>query len=513
MKTIQAFVLSRLALATLVFLFSLFTLTFAKPVHAQECAQQDNLPVREAIDKINKCSIEKDIFDDKIFNLNQITGTTDSLYNLLLGKSLLHPETDNITAGSGAVAASGKLVAILYAVPPASGVQYFANQIQRFNPVQPAYAQEGVGFSLLSPVQRIWGGFRNASYVGFVIVFVIMGFMIMFRAHISPQAVATVQDSIPRIVIALILVTFSYALAGLMIDVMFLFLNIAINILKPMGLNYPNIIFEKSIFGVIFDSWKDIFTSVSDAVANILDQVITLGVLDKIIGFLGGTVIGIIAGIAMLFVMVRVFLILLMAYVMIIILTMFAPFFFLIQALPGNNGAKEWFKQMAANVSVFPTVALMIIFAGMLGGMESLGGSGATEFTATQIGQFPLLSGLIKADAIGKLIALGFLLMTPEAANMVKKFVSGPGGGGGGFGAGAAIGAGLAAGAAPVGAFGRGAGRSLWERSPFGRALATGAAMRGERAQLEAREKIFQKPERIGMTSETLKKRGIGYEP
>ena len=69
MKTIQAFVLSRLALATLVFLFSLFTLTFAKPVHAQECAQQDNLPVREAIDKINKCSIEKDIFDYKIFNL------------------------------------------------------------------------------------------------------------------------------------------------------------------------------------------------------------------------------------------------------------------------------------------------------------------------------------------------------------------------------------------------------------------------------------------------------------
>lgn len=451
------------------------------PAYAQECRPATT--TRDAIDQINKCAIEKDVFDDKIFNLNQIAGTADSLYSLLIGRSLVHPETDQVTRGTGAVAASGRLIAVLYAQPPISGVKYMASEIQKFNIIQPVYAQEsGVGFTLLEPVKDIWTVFRNASYVGFVIVFVIMGFMIMFRAHISPQAVATVQDSLPRIVIALILVTFSYAIAGLMIDIMFLLLNIAINLLKSAGLNIEtaDIVFNQSIFGVIFNSWQDIFTSVSDAVANLFDQAIDIWGLDKVVGFFGGTVIGIIAGIAVIFIAVRVFVMLLTAYVMIIILTMAAPFFFLIQALPGNNGAKEWFKQMAANVVVFPAVAIMIIFAGLLGGLESLGGSGTTQFTNEQIGQFPLLSGLIKADAIGKLIALGFILMTPSAAQMVKEFIGAKGPQFGGAGA-AALGAAGGVITRPVGSavspitqagrwrYGEAGARTIGRALPFGK--------------------------------------------
>jgi len=187
------------------------------------------LSSQDAINQLNKCAIEKDIFDDKIFNLNQISGTTDSLYNLLTGYSQLHPETNTVTQNWGALAGMSRMVAGLYSAPPISGVQYFAGEIQKFNPTQPAYAQtDTVGFQALTPVQGLWTVFRNASYVGFVIVFVIIGFMIMLRAHISPQAVATIQDSIPRLVVALILVTFSFAIAGLMIDLMFLFLKIRI---------------------------------------------------------------------------------------------------------------------------------------------------------------------------------------------------------------------------------------------------------------------------------------------
>ena len=96
----------------------------------------------------------------------------------------------------------------------------------------------------------------------------------------------------------------------------------------------------------------------------------------------------------MLFIMFRVFLMLLMAYAMIILLTMAAPFFFLIQALPGNNGAKEWFKQMAANVAVFPATALMFIFAGILAGIGDLGGvgSGVIEPSKAEVLKFPLLA-------------------------------------------------------------------------------------------------------------------------
>src|SRR3989344_7250551 len=76
-------------------------------------AQSCNAPAansRDAINLLNKCAIERDIFDDKIFNLNQISGTTDSLYSLLTGYSQLHPETNQITQGGGALASTSKLV-------------------------------------------------------------------------------------------------------------------------------------------------------------------------------------------------------------------------------------------------------------------------------------------------------------------------------------------------------------------------------------------------------------------
>ncbi|OGD83907.1 hypothetical protein A2165_00260 [Candidatus Curtissbacteria bacterium RBG_13_40_7] len=445
--------------ATFLFLISC-SLSLVKTVHAAEdaCAPDPDLPVKEAINKLNKCAIQKDVFDDKLFNLNQLAGTTDSLYNLLTGKSQLHPDTDNVTAGGGALAASGKLVTTLYANHPVSGVQYFASEIQKFNPIQPAYAQTGIGYGALTPVKGLWTAFRNIAYVGFVIVFVIMGFMIMFRAHISPQAVATVQDSIPRIVIALILVTFSYAIAGLMIDIMFVFLNIAIRALEQQQListGAGGYVFTDSVFTVIWKSWTDVFGTVADALSTIIGNVVDLPFgLDKALGFFGGAIGALIVGIALIFIMFRIFFMLLMSYTMIIILTMAAPFFFLIQALPGNNGAKEWFKQMAANVSVFPVVALMFIFAGILGEIGALGGKAGGGITPEQIGQFPLLSGDIDTHAIGQLIAIGFLLMTPSAADMIKKFIGAQGlGGQGGVGAGAA--AALGAGAGALGSAGR----------------------------------------------------------
>jgi len=142
--------------------------------------------------------------------------------------------------------------------------------------------------------------------------------------------------------------------------------------------------------------------------------------------------------------MFRVFFMLLMAYVMIIVLTMVAPFFFLFQALPGRNGAGEWFKQMASQISVFPTVALMFVFAGVLGGLGGDSAIGAADTIGKdQVGQFPLLAGDIASEVIGKLIGIGLLLMTPSAAELVRNALGVKGGVQGAFGAaGAALGAG-----------------------------------------------------------------------
>src|SRR3989344_8833803 len=178
-----------------IFFFSLLFLlsSYFNNAHAQGACEAQSFTTQETIDNLNKCAIEKDTFDDKIFNLNQILGTTDSLYTTLTGTSLAHPDTNQVTQGKGALAGMGRMVAMMYREQPVSGVQFFAHEIRKFNPVQPTYALAPgqVGYDALIPVQELWRVFRNASYVGFVIVFVIIGFMIMLRAHISPQAVAT----------------------------------------------------------------------------------------------------------------------------------------------------------------------------------------------------------------------------------------------------------------------------------------------------------------------------------
>lgn len=426
---------------------------------------------RWTYDKTWTAAICKDVADQVMFNWGQTYAMADSVFSFFWADSLLHPETNEATAGSGAIAASGKLVASLYS-PPLSGVSYLASEFNHLNPVQDVYAQ-GIGYNVLLPVQNVWEAFRNISYVGFVLVFVIVGFMIMFRAHISPQAVATVQDSLPRIVIALILVTFSYAIAGFMIDLMFLFLNVAINAL-PVS-DKANIVFRDSIFGVIWGStWKEFFGVVKSQVSIIIESVVDISIIDKIFGLAGGLIVGLIMGIALLIIMFKIFFQLLIAYATIIILTVSAPFFFLMQALPGNNSAQTWFKQMAANILIFPVVALMFILAGYLGNIKNLGGQG-NVIGSQEVAKFPLLAGNLDTEVLGKLIAIGIIMMTPGVSDMIKSAIGAKTQGGGAMGAAAAgaIGAGAGYGLAGPSAVGRAAGARA--STEAGRATWTGA--------------------------------------
>ena len=94
----------------LLLLATSYLLLANNPVHAGECNVDTRISAKEAVDQINKCAIEKNVFDDKIFNLNQIAGTADSLYNMLTGESTLHEDTNSVTQKSGALAASSNLV-------------------------------------------------------------------------------------------------------------------------------------------------------------------------------------------------------------------------------------------------------------------------------------------------------------------------------------------------------------------------------------------------------------------
>lgn len=68
-------------------------------------------------------------------------------------------------------------------------------------------------------LDSIWGFFRNIAYVFFIIIMIITGFMIMFRKELPGQVVVGISNTLPQIILGIILVTFSFAIVGLVMDV------------------------------------------------------------------------------------------------------------------------------------------------------------------------------------------------------------------------------------------------------------------------------------------------------
>jgi len=121
----------------------------------------------------------------------------------------------------GAIGFITDTISMSFHIPVSSG-QYIAHLSSNFGIAKPALAQTaGYGFSALVTVLPLWEAMRNIVYVFFVLIFLFIGIGIMFRLHIDPRTVMTIQNSLPKIVVGLILVTLSYAIAGFLVDMMY----------------------------------------------------------------------------------------------------------------------------------------------------------------------------------------------------------------------------------------------------------------------------------------------------
>ncbi|MBP6913124.1 MAG: hypothetical protein KBC00_00750 [Candidatus Levybacteria bacterium] len=162
------------------------------------------------------------------------------------------------TQGGGATQIMGRLIGETFMLP-VSGVDYATYMAGNFGVARSAYAQNnpeetGVGFDRLRPLLGIWARFRDISYLAFVLAFTIVGLAIMFRVKIDARTVMSIQNQIPKLIVALILVTFSYAIAGLLIDLMYVSLYLVIltfNSLIPTNVNTSS-----TVFGVVNKSFS-----------------------------------------------------------------------------------------------------------------------------------------------------------------------------------------------------------------------------------------------------------------
>lgn len=126
-----------------------------------------------------------------------------------------------------------KLIAYPYSQTPASGISWVYSSLADSGFIPKTYAAQGIGFAAISPLQPIWKIFRDVSYVFLVLILIAIGFMIMFRMKINPQTVISVESALPKIIISLLLITFSFPIAGFLIDLMYVVMAITISILVP----------------------------------------------------------------------------------------------------------------------------------------------------------------------------------------------------------------------------------------------------------------------------------------
>lgn len=328
----------------------------------------------------------------------------------------------------GANSALGDMVAMTYSAPPASGIVYFASLIENFGLVKPAYAQTGTGFNALGPIADIWRNFRNLTYVIFVLIFVISGFAIMFRWKLNPQTVITIQSALPRIVVALLLVTFSFAIAGLLID--FMYVIIALSAQAFGGIGPPartavngTALSNSFTSGGFWDLTGALFSLVDVRGRIVVESAAGIaGIIGAIVAGAFGLIGGVGAGIGvalvilivlliMLTILIRLFLQLLQSYIAIILLTIFGPLQIALGVIPGMPGFSSWLRSLTANILVFPAVAFVLMLGQVL----------VQHVDTVGLWAPPLLiaSGGV-GEWTGAIIGIGILLVVNQIPQVVR---------------------------------------------------------------------------------------------
>ncbi len=326
-------------------------------------------------------------------------------------------------------------ISFLYAQPPAHFSTYIADLKGRIGfPTKSAYAQ-GIGFQGLDPILPIWKAFRNISYGFIIIVMILVGFMMMFRMKIDPRTVVTVQNAIPRIIITLISITFSYAIVGIMIDIMYLFIYV---VLLAIGRTDQNVVQHFTggplthLIGTTFSTGVGAIGDLvqflglgwnQGNVINVITTVVGTGVGIATLGPLG-LLVGPVAGaalpqallyvlviIALIFLMLRIFFMLLSAWIQVFISLIFGPLQLMFGAIPGVGTFGSWFKNLTANLMTFPITAILLFISTYLTGKgDSLAG----------LWRPPGLGGTTGQGVAG-LIGLGMLLIIPNLVNNFKQ--------------------------------------------------------------------------------------------
>jgi len=202
-----------------------------------------------------------------------------------------------------------------------------------------AFAAEG-GNTLLDLFLDIWIQLRNIAYGALALFMVLIGIMVMFRQKVSSQAVVTVQYAIPRIAIAVVLITFSYPIGAFAFQLILPVSKLALSLLQP------------ALSGV----------------STVITEVPTAALIPMIIGYIVAlgqgvfvAVVRLVVELVILYFYIRLFIQVLISYVKIVLGVLTGPLVFAWSAIPGNEEeTTNWFKRLGVNVVAVPAMFFIL---------------------------------------------------------------------------------------------------------------------------------------------------------
>lgn len=346
--------------------------------------------------------------------------------------------TSKSSSNFGLLGDISNTVPFFYTSLPSSS-DYFTDIGQRLNLISPVYAQnQGLGFAALNSFLPAWKIFRNISYSFIVIISIFIGFAIMFRVKLSPQASVTIQSAVPKIIIALILITFSYAIVGFLVDIMFVVSNLILAL-------FTNYLPYKPDGFPITDNWDLIVAMLKMGLNALIFPFLIMALITGTGAIFAGTGIGglvllgglagiVIFAIVLLIAFIRILFMLAKSYVNVVLSLIFAPIILLAGAIPSMNTVGSWFQGIISNLLIFPVVLTLTCVAGLI----AKTGAGALFSPLAQFLNDHSWPDLVKevgpffangqnAPVDGFLllfIAPGILLLTPKAGDIVQSFIS-----------------------------------------------------------------------------------------
>ena len=325
--------------------------------------------------------------------------------------------------GKSAVASIGNVITAMYANPPADLALWIQNTGQTLGFVPRQVNAQGIGFSGLSPLLPIWEAFRNIAYTLLAVIMIVIGFMVMFRKKIDPKTVVTVQNALPKIVLTLLLITFSYAIVGLAIDLMYLSIALIASLLIPvshgtLGTNTASTYMNGGIGALFGQVWKGGQNAAQDIVNFLSPPTLSAnyfgGIMKPIWRDILGGLMWFLVALFVLITFIRIVFLLIFAYIQIIISLLLGPLQILTESLPGSNGFSSWLKNLFANLAVFTITAGVMMFAIII---DSFGTANGNLWTP------PLLSGSGSSSGFLGLITIGLLSQIPNFAKAVKEAI------------------------------------------------------------------------------------------